>query len=101
MTVLAVAQEERAVRTSHKLRALRHLASEFGVGPIACTAWHPRFQVLSGQVENLSMGGLCVRFPGALLLGTPITVASLGEVVPAPMLRQGAVTRNGRGEITG
>ncbi len=70
MTVLAVAQEERAVRTSHKLRALRHLASEFGVGPIACTAWHPRFQVLSGQVENLSMGGLCVRFPGALLLGT-------------------------------
>ncbi len=70
MTVLAVAQEERAVRTSHKLRALRHLASEFGVGPIACTAWHPRFQVLSGLVENLSMGGLCVRLPGALRQGT-------------------------------
>ncbi len=31
--------------------------------------------------------------------GTPITVDSLGEVVYAPMLRQGAVTRNGRGEI--
>ncbi len=70
MTVLAVAQEERAVRTSHKLRALRHLASEFGVGPIACTAWHPRFQVASGLVENLSMGGLCVRLPGAIRLGT-------------------------------
>ena len=31
--------------------------------------------------------------------GTPITVGSLGEVVYSPMLRQGAVTRNGRGEI--
>lgn len=31
--------------------------------------------------------------------GTPITVASLGKVAYAPMLRQGAVTRNGRGEI--
>ena len=70
MTVLAVAQEERAVRTSQKLRALRHRACEFGVGPIACTAWHPSFQVVSGLVENLSMGGLCVRLPGAVTLGT-------------------------------
>ncbi len=70
MTVLAVAQEERASRTSQKLRALRHQASEFGVGPIACTAWHPSFQVLSGLIENLSMGGLLVRFPSVLKLGT-------------------------------
>lgn len=34
--------------------------------------------------------------------GTPITVGSLGEVRFAPMLRQGAVTRDGRGEaVTG
>ena len=31
--------------------------------------------------------------------GTPVTVASLGSVSYAPMLRQGAVTRNGRGEV--
>jgi cobalt-zinc-cadmium resistance protein CzcA len=31
--------------------------------------------------------------------GTPITVGMLGEVVFAPMIRQGAVTRDGRGEV--
>jgi heavy metal efflux system protein len=31
--------------------------------------------------------------------GTPITIGSLGKVVYAPRLRQGAVTRNGEGEI--
>lgn len=51
-------------RGSQKLRALRHLAQELGVGPISVTAWHPRLQVLKGVVENLSMSGLCLRFPG-------------------------------------
>ncbi len=31
--------------------------------------------------------------------GTPITIGSLGKVVYSPLLRQGAVTRNGEGEI--
>ncbi|MEQ1567736.1 MAG: CusA/CzcA family heavy metal efflux RND transporter [Myxococcota bacterium] len=31
--------------------------------------------------------------------GTPITVGMLGDVVFAPMIRQGAVTRDGRGEV--
>jgi len=31
--------------------------------------------------------------------GVPITLKDLGDVTNAPMLRQGAVTRNGRGEI--
>lgn len=31
--------------------------------------------------------------------GTPITIGDLGQVATAPMVRQGAVTRDGRGEI--
>jgi cobalt-zinc-cadmium resistance protein CzcA len=31
--------------------------------------------------------------------GTPITVGMLGDVEFAPMIRQGAVTRDGRGEV--
>jgi cobalt-zinc-cadmium resistance protein CzcA len=30
--------------------------------------------------------------------GTPVTIADVGEVLNAPMIRQGAVTRDGRGE---
>lgn len=56
-------------RGSQKLRALRHLAQELGVGSISVTAWHPRLQVLKGVVENLSMSGLCLRFPG--IAGAP------------------------------
>jgi extracellular factor (EF) 3-hydroxypalmitic acid methyl ester biosynthesis protein len=69
MTVVAVAQAEHSQKPSNKLRALRHKASEFGVGPIACTAWHPVFQVMSGVVENLSMSGLLVRFPSTRSAG--------------------------------
>ena len=65
MTAVAVAQGEKAPRSGHKLRALRHPASEFGVGPLAVTAWHPRLLVLAGACENVSLGGVCVRLHGA------------------------------------
>ena len=73
MSAVAVATGEKvtvsvsgsgSARSSHKLRALRHLASEFGVGPISVTAWHPRLQVVNLTCENLSMSGLCLRLPG-------------------------------------
>ena len=69
MSAVAVATGEKvtvstSARGSHKLRALRHLATEFGVGPIAVTAWHPRLQVVSFTCDNLSMSGLCLRLAG-------------------------------------
>ena len=93
MSAVAVATEQKAPLRAHRLRALRHQASEFGVGPIQLTAWHPRLQVVSGTCDNLSMGGLQIRLPGAVatgragevqvddwLLGVHVALAS-GEVV--------------------
>jgi len=65
MTAVAVAQGEKAPRSGHKLRALRHPVAEFGVGPLAVTAWHPRLLVLSGACDNVSLGGVCLRISGA------------------------------------
>lgn len=71
MTAVAVAQAqaqaqgEKGPRSGYKLRALRHLVSEFGIGPLAATAWHPRLQVLSGFCENVSLHGVCLRILGA------------------------------------
>lgn len=50
-----------------------------------------------GRIETLDdVRDVVVRTDGA---GTPIFVRQLGEVAFAPMVRQGAVTRDGRGEI--
>ncbi len=67
MTAAAVvqAQGEKPPRSGYKLRALRHQASEFGIGQFAGTAWHPRLQVLSGFCENVSLNGICLRIPAA------------------------------------
>lgn len=49
-----------------------------------------------GLVESLAdLGSIVVSHDAD---GTPVTVSSLGRVEFAPMLRQGAVTRDGRGE---
>ena len=74
MTAVAVAPGEKAARTGYKLRALRHPVSEFGVGPLAVTAWHPRLLVLSGTCDNVSLGGLCLRLPGAADRGPLVQV---------------------------
>lgn len=67
MTAVAVVQapSEKPPKSGYKLRALRHLATEFEVGPLAVTAWHPRLQVISGSCDNVSLHGLCIRIPGA------------------------------------
>lgn len=70
------------LRGSQKLRALRHPAQELGVGPISVTAWHPRLQVLKGQVENLSMSGLCLRIPSAAI-ASGLSPAPGAETEPA------------------
>lgn len=85
MSAVAVATGEKvtvsvsgsgSARSSHKLRALRHLASEFGVGPISVTAWHPRLQVVNLTCENLSMSGLCLRLPGGAGAGQRAEVSA-------------------------
>jgi cobalt-zinc-cadmium resistance protein CzcA len=53
-----------------------------------------RGEGLVGTLED--MGNIVV---GATEEGTPIYLRNLGEVAFAPMVRQGAVTRDGRGEI--
>ena len=81
MSAVAVATGEKvtvsvSARSSHKLRALRHLAAEFGVGPISVTAWHPRLQVVNLTCENLSMSGLCLRLSGGAAAGQRAEVSA-------------------------
>ena len=66
MTAVAVVEApgEKPPKSGYKLRALRHLASEFEVGPLMVTAWHPRLQVLSGVCDNISLHGVCLRIVG-------------------------------------
>jgi cobalt-zinc-cadmium resistance protein CzcA len=64
---------------------------------------HNREQVLvrgEGLVESLEdIGNIVVKTSDA---GTPVFVRNLGNVAFAPMIRQGAVTRDGKGEaVTG
>ena len=50
-----------------------------------------------GLVESLSdVDNIVVATTGQ---GTPVFVKNLGQTVLAPQVRQGAVTRDGRGEI--
>ena len=76
VTVSASVSGSGSARSSHKLRALRHLASEFGVGPISVTAWHPRLQVVNLTCENLSMSGLCLRLLGGAGAGQRAEVSA-------------------------
>jgi cobalt-zinc-cadmium resistance protein CzcA len=76
-------------------RALRGNNRNVGGGYIA----HGGEQYLvrgEGLVENLQdLGDVVVAHDAA---GTPVLVRNLGQVELAPMIRQGAVTRDGRGE---
>ncbi len=85
------AHAEKAPRSGYKLRALRHQASEFGVGLLTFTAWHPRLDILGGVCENISLHGACLRILGAAsqqallqvddrLIGLHLTLQS-GEVL--------------------
>jgi extracellular factor (EF) 3-hydroxypalmitic acid methyl ester biosynthesis protein len=47
-----------------RFRALRHAVSEFGVGPLIASSWHPRLHALSGTCDNVSLHGLLLRLPG-------------------------------------
>jgi len=95
MTAVAAVQVpgsgEKAPRSGYKLRALRHQASEFGIGALVATSWHPRLQILSGRCDNVSLSGVCLRVPGAAeqlplvqvddrFIGLHVTLES-GEVV--------------------
>jgi extracellular factor (EF) 3-hydroxypalmitic acid methyl ester biosynthesis protein len=50
---------------SQRFRALRHPTSEFGLGPISASFYHPRLHAKSAECENLSLHGLLLRLPGA------------------------------------
>ena len=52
-----------------------------------------RGSALLGSLEDVASVGVSTSS-----LGTPVTIGSLGTVSYAPMIRQGAVTRDGRGE---
>jgi extracellular factor (EF) 3-hydroxypalmitic acid methyl ester biosynthesis protein len=77
-------------RREQRFRALRHAVSEFAVGSLSASAWHPRLHALSAQCENVSLHGLLLRLPGRagdagllhpddLLSGLHVTLPS-GEV---------------------
>ena len=79
MTAVAVAQGRRSAQWS-QASCFRHPASEFGVGPLAVTAWHPRLLVLAGACENVSLGAsvcVCMAQPsGSIWSGSMIASAA-------------------------
>ena len=74
-----------------RFRALRHPVSEFGVGPLWASAFHPRLGPLTTLCENVSLHGLGVRLQGgaeqvlALQVGDTLAAVHVtlisGEVV--------------------
>lgn len=56
--------EEAGPPRQKRFRALRHPVSEFGVGPLWASAWHPRLGTLTMLVDNVSLHGVGVRLQG-------------------------------------
>ncbi len=84
------------VELSEVLEALSHNNTSAGGGYIVHEG-EQRFirgQALLKNIEDIK--NVVVRSPDT---GVPVLVGDLGEVTIAPMTRQGAVTRDGRGEI--